>query len=108
MASKAETFRTKKSANSFILSDHEYEKSELINMTKNCETKVQVTKNRQTYDFSQFSQILLNRQPALDFGDYQHDKELRKIATRAKNRQTCDFSQHTKNLNFCCCVQTWT
>ena len=50
MASKAETFRTKKSANGFILSDHEYEKSELINMTKNCE-KSQVTKNRQTYDF---------------------------------------------------------
>ena len=39
MASKAETFRTKKSANGFILSDQEYEKSE---------------KNRQTYDFSQF------------------------------------------------------
>ena len=50
MASKAETFRTKKSANGFILSDHEYEKSELINMTKNCK-KSQVTKNRQTYDF---------------------------------------------------------
>ena len=70
MASKAETFRTKKkSANGFILSDHEHEKSELINMTKNCE-KSQVTKNRQTYDFSQFSQILLNRQLALDFSDY--------------------------------------
>ena len=55
-------------ANGFILSDHEYEKSELINMTKNCE-KSQVTKN-QTYDFSQFSQILLNRQLALDFSDY--------------------------------------
>ena len=55
MASKAETFRTKKSANGFILSDHEYEKSE---------------KNRQTYDFSQFSQILLNGQLALDFSDY--------------------------------------
>ena len=32
--------------------------------------------NRQTGDFSQFSQILLNRQLALDFSDYQHDKEL--------------------------------
>ena len=42
MASKAETFRTKKSANGFVLSDHEHEKSELINMTKNCE-KSQVT-----------------------------------------------------------------
>ena len=37
MASKAETFRTKKSANGFILGDHEHENSELINMTKNCE-----------------------------------------------------------------------
>ena len=69
MGSKAETFRTKKSANGFILSDHEHEKSELINMTKNCE-KSQVTKTRQTYDFSQFSQIFLNRQLALDFSDY--------------------------------------
>ena len=68
MASKAETFRTKKSANGFILGDHEHENSELINMTKNCE-KSQVTKNRQTYDFSQFSQILFNRQLALDFSD---------------------------------------
>ena len=68
MASKAETFRTKISANGFILSDHEHEKSELINMTKNCE-KSQVAKNRQTFDFSQFSQILLNRQLALDFSD---------------------------------------
>ena len=42
MASKAETFRTKKLANGFVLSDHEHEKSELINMTKNCE-KSQVT-----------------------------------------------------------------
>ena len=32
MASKAETFRTKKSANGFVLSDHEHEKSELINV----------------------------------------------------------------------------
>ena len=69
MASKAETFRTEKSANGFMLSDHEREKSELNNMTKNYE-KSQVTKNRQTYDFSQFSQILLNRQLALDFSDY--------------------------------------
>ena len=70
MASKAETFWTKKWANSFILGDHEHEKSELINMTKpDCE-KSQVTKNRQTYDFSQFSQILLNRQLALNFSDY--------------------------------------
>ena len=69
MASKAKTFRTKESANGFVLSDHEHEKSELINMTKNCE-KSQVTKNRQTYDFSQFSQILLNRQLALDFSGY--------------------------------------
>ena len=69
MASKAETFRTKKSANGFILGDHEHEKSELINMTKNCE-KSQVTKNRQTYGFSQFLQILLNQQLALDFSDY--------------------------------------
>ena len=69
MASKAETFRTKTSANGFILGDNEHEKSELINMTKNCE-KSQVTKNRQTYDFSQFLQILLNRQLALDFSDY--------------------------------------
>ena len=37
MASKAETFWTKKWANGFILGDHEHEKSELINMTKNCE-----------------------------------------------------------------------
>ena len=66
MASKAETFRTKKSANGFILGDHEHKKSELINMTKNYE-KSQVTKNRQTYDFSQF---LLNRQLALDVSDY--------------------------------------
>ena len=43
MASKAETFRTKKSANGFILGDHEHEKSELINMTKNCE-KSQLTR----------------------------------------------------------------
>ena len=57
-----------KPTNGFVLSDHEHEKSELINMTKNCE-KSQVTKNRQTYDFSQFSQILLNRQLALDFSD---------------------------------------
>ena len=42
MESKAETFRTKKSANGFVLCDHEHEKSELINMTKNCE-KSQVT-----------------------------------------------------------------
>ena len=42
MASKAETFWTKKWANGFILGDHEHEKSELINMTKNCE-KSQVT-----------------------------------------------------------------
>ena len=58
MASKAETFQTKKLANGFILSNHENEKSQLINMTKNCE-KTQVAKIRQTYDFSQFSQILL-------------------------------------------------
>ena len=38
MASKAETFWTKKWANGFILGDHEHQKSELINMTKNCET----------------------------------------------------------------------
>ena len=44
MASKAETFWTKKWANGFILGDHEHEKSELINMTKNCE-KSQVTRN---------------------------------------------------------------
>ena len=69
MASKAETFWTKKWANGFFLGDHEHEKSELINMTKNCE-KLQVTKNRQTYDFSQFSQILLNRQLAMNFSDY--------------------------------------
>ena len=69
MASKAETFRTKKSVNGFVLSDQEHEKGELINMTKNCE-KSQVTKNGQTYDFSQFSQILLNRQLALNFSDY--------------------------------------
>ena len=69
MESKAETFQTKKSANGFILGDHEHEKSELINMTKNCE-KSQVTKNRQTYGFSQFLQILLNQQLALDFSDY--------------------------------------
>ena len=90
MASKAETFWTKKWANGFILGDHEHDKSELINMTKNCD----------------FSQFLLNRQLALNFSDYY--KELRKIATSAKNRQTCDFSQHTKNCNFCCCMQTWT
>ena len=42
MASKAETFRTKQSANGFVLSDHEHEKSEPINMTKNCQ-KCQVT-----------------------------------------------------------------
>ena len=47
MASKAETFQTKKSANGFILSNHENEKSQLINMTKNCE-KSQVAKIRQT------------------------------------------------------------
>ena len=47
----------------------EKEKSQLINMTKNCE-KSQVAKIRQTYDFSQFSQILLNRQLALDFSGY--------------------------------------
>ena len=87
MASKAETFRTKKSANGFVLSDHEHEKSELINMTKNCE-KSQVTKNRQTYGFSQFSQILLNPQLALNFSDYWHDKELRKIVRLAIFRNT--------------------
>ena len=65
---KRKFFGQKKSANGFILGDHEHEKIELINMTKNCE-KSQVTKNRQTYDFSQFSQILLNRQLALDFSD---------------------------------------
>ena len=43
MASKAETFRTKISANGFVLSDHEHEKSELINMTKNCD-KLRVTR----------------------------------------------------------------
>ena len=69
MASKPETFQTKKSANGFILSNHENEKSQLINMTKNCE-KSQVAKIRQTYDFSQFSQILLHRQLALDFSGY--------------------------------------
>ena len=42
MASKAETFRKKKSANGFVVSDHEHEKSKLINMRKNCE-KSQVT-----------------------------------------------------------------
>ena len=69
MASQAETFQTKKSANGFILSNHENEKSQLINMTKNCE-KLQVAKIRQIYDFSQFSQILLNRQLSLDFSGY--------------------------------------
>ena len=34
MASKAETFRTKKSANGFVLSDQEHEKGELINMQR--------------------------------------------------------------------------
>ena len=62
-------FRQKKSANGFILSNHENEMSQLINMTKDCE-KSQVAKIRQTYDFSQFSQILLNRQLALDFSGY--------------------------------------
>ena len=87
MASKAETFRTQISANGFVLSDHEHEKSELIDMTKNCE-KSQVTQKivrLLRFDFSQFSQILLNRQLALNFSDYWHDKELRKIATSAKN-----------------------
>lgn len=70
MTSKAETFWTKKWANGFILGDHEHEKSELINMTKPDCGKSQVTKSRQTYDFSQFSQILLNRQLALNFSDY--------------------------------------
>ena len=39
MASKAKTFRKKKKkkANGFVLSDHEHEKSELINMKKNFE-----------------------------------------------------------------------
>ena len=72
MASKAETFRTKISANGFVLSDHEHEKSELIDMTKNCE-KSQVTQKivrLLRFDFSQFSQILLNRQLALNFSDY--------------------------------------
>ena len=40
MASKAETFRTKKSANGFILGDHEHDKSELINMTIACVASV--------------------------------------------------------------------
>ena len=55
MASKAETFRTKKSANGFILGDHEHEKSELINMTKNCE-KSQVT--RKIVKFAIFRNLL--------------------------------------------------
>ena len=66
---KRKLFGQKNRQTALFLSDHEYEKSELINMTKNCD-KSQVTKNRQTYDFSQFSQILLNRQLALDFSDY--------------------------------------
>ena len=57
MASKAETFRTEKSANGFILSDHEHEKSELNNMTKNYE-KSQVTKNRQTRFFAIFANFV--------------------------------------------------
>ena len=55
MASKAETFRTKKSANGFVLCDHEHEKSELINMTKNCE-KSQVT--RKIVKFAIFRNLL--------------------------------------------------
>ena len=69
MASKAETIRTKKSANGFVLCDHEHEKSELINMTKNCEKELREiasnVKNRQICDFSQFSQIWLNPQLGL-------------------------------------------
>ena len=63
-------------------------------MTKNCE-KSQVTKNRQTYDFSQFSQILLNRQLALNFSDYLHDKELRK-----KLSDLQFFATHEHRLQF--------
>ena len=65
MASKAETFRTKISANGFVLSDHEHEKSELIDMTKNC-GKSQVTqKIVRLNEFSQFLKILLNPQLGL-------------------------------------------
>ena len=66
---KRKLFGQKNGQTALLLGDHKHEKSELINMTKNCE-KSQVTKNRQTYDFSQFSQILLNRQLALNFSDY--------------------------------------
>ena len=52
MASKAETFRKKKSANGFVVSDHEHEKSKLINMRKNCE-KSQVTQKSKTLKPSQ-------------------------------------------------------
>ena len=44
------------------LSDHEHEKSELIN--KELQEIATIAKNRQACDFSQFSQILLN--PQLD------------------------------------------
>ena len=48
MTSKTETFRTfianlVKPASGFVLSDHEHEKSELINMTKNSD-KSRVTR----------------------------------------------------------------
>ena len=66
MASKAETFRTKKSANGFVLCDHEHEKSELINTTdKELPEIASNVKNRQICDFSQFSQNWLNPQLGL-------------------------------------------
>ena len=82
-----------KSANGFVLSDLEHEKSELINMTNNCD-KSQITQKivRLTI-FRKFSQCLLNRQLALDFSDYynitknwEKSSDLRFFATQEKSQ----------------------
>ena len=60
MTSKSETFRTYglvQSANSIVLSDHEHEKSEHYH-DKELREIASNAKNRQTGDFSRFSQIL--------------------------------------------------
>ena len=64
-----------------------------INMTNNCDKSQITQKNRQTCDFSQFSQCLLNRQLALDFSDYynitknwEKSSDLRFFATHQKSQ----------------------
>ena len=55
---KQTLFGQKKSATGFILGDHEHGKSELINMTKNCEKSQVTTKSSDLRFFAIFANFV--------------------------------------------------